>query len=798
MRRSRRRPLLSVSILLVLALSLGAAGATTSLVHAVLLNELPFPAGDRVAAINETLGDRIRNVSYRSLTYWRERQSAFEEIAAVNLLAEFEIESGEYPERASGAAVTCEYFRVLGARPVRGGGLLPEDCGAGGRDVVVLSHGLWQRRFGGSESIIGQTVRVNGQLREVAGVMPPLPRVELLGWSELWTPIRFDRQPELREPRTRRLAVIGKLKPGVTAAGAERELAALQRDLARDFPESHADCGAMVRPARVMIAGAARTSLLFLWGAVVCVFLMAAVGIGSLLLADGVKREREFGLRAALGAGRGRLARQLLSECLVLAVIGAALAAPLAAWTLHTLRDAAGVPVPRLAELSWLNWPFLISLAAGAGVTALLGTLPVLLFAKADPQTCMRTTTRGTTGNRGKQRAMAVLVAAKIALATVLVHGFGLMLASLQKIERVPAGFEVDGLAFLDYHLPPARYGNYERKAAFLQRATEALRETPGIAAVGVTASVLPLGGPQAGWMVFPEGHPEPEPGNEEFSHTKNVTGAYFEAMGIPIVRGRAFSGAEDWTPRRVVVVNETLAKKFWPGADAVGKRVKPNRNAEWEEIVGVAGDTRQSGLRDDPLPEVYRPYSQYAEYPELGRHVTFAIRTWTVPETMLPALQAALRGVDPALPPPEFRLARQLLDDGRSRETLLARLLAVFGGLGILIAVVGIAGVTGLMVAERRREIGVRMALGATPGSVVASVIRYGGVLMVAGVAAGLVIGLLAARGLEGFFYGVEAGNPWMLAATTVTLGLAALLACIAPALAAVRVDPARALQAE
>jgi predicted permease len=796
-RRCIRKPVLSLPVSLVLAVSLGAVGASTALVHTVLLNELPFPAGDRLVSAYETLGERLRNVSYRSYARWRERQTSFEELAAMDLLTDFLLEEGERPERVNGILVTCTYFEVLGVRPLRGRGLLAEDCNPDAPNVAVLSQALWQRRFGGDPSIVGRTIRISGKSYEVAGVMPDLPQLEILGWSEMWAPLRIDARSPWRDPRTRRWSVVARLKAGATPESAEKELAALQAQLAEEFPDSHADCGARVRAAKETVAGTSRNGLLLLWGAVACVFLMSTVGIASILLADGARREREFGVRVALGASRSQIARQLFAECSVLAVLGGLAAVPLAAWTLAALRSSGGVPLPRLAELHWWNGPFLATLSAGVGLTAVVGALPVWLSAKADPRSCLQGTNRTTSGP-GKQRSLAILVTAEIALATMLVHGFGLMLMSLKKLEQTPAGFETENLVFLEITLPAARYNSFERKAAFLQQSLRAIEESPAVAHAGVTASVLPLGGPQPAWTVFAEGHPLPEPGKEEISHIKNVSSGYFRAMGIPILRGRAFRPEEDWDLRRVVVVNQALARRFWPNQDAVGKRIKPNPNAEWEEIVGVARDVRQTSLREDPRPEVYRPYSQFKEYPAMGGHVTFVVRAKESPQAVVRVIESLLHSLDPALPKPEVQLGRQLVEDGKLRELLLTRLLAALGGLGLLIAILGIAGVTALMVAERRREIGVRMALGASPGAVAAQVLRFAGTLVAGGLAGGLAAGFAAARTLEGVFYGVSPSHPGMLALTVAALLAAAVLACLGPAISAVRTEPAEALRTE
>jgi predicted permease len=792
-----RKPALSVPVSLALALSLGAVSVTTALIHTVVLNELPFPAGDRLVSAYETLGEELQNVSYRSYVRWMERQTSFEELAAVDLFTEFQLEEGERPERVGGALVSCAYFDVLGVQPVLGRGLSEEDCQPGAPNVTVLSHALWQRRFGGDPSVVGRAIRISNKSYEVAGVMPDLPELEILGWSELWTPLRVHDRAVREHARTRRWSVLARLKAGATPESAHKELVALQAQLAEEFPDSHANRSARVRAAKETVAETSRNGLLLLWGAVGCIFLMTTVGIASILVADGARREREFGVRVALGASRAQIARQLFAECSVLAVLGGLAAVPLAAWTLAALRASGDVPLPRLEELRWWSGSFLAALTAGAGLTVLLGALPVWLSARADPRSCLQSTNRTTSG-LGKQRSLAILVTAEIALATMLVHGFALMLMSLKKIEQAPTGFQAEGLVSLKLNLPAARYNNYERKVAFLQQSLRAIEEAPGVAYAGVTASSLPLGGPQPAWTVFAEGHPLPELGKEVISHMKTVSSGYFQAMGIPILRGRTFRPEEDWELRRVVIVNETLARLFWPNEEAVGKRIKPNLDAEWEEIVGVARDVRQGSLREDPRPEVYRPYSQFKEYPTLGGRITFVVRTKSSPQAVIGVLEPLIHSLDPGLPKPEIRLGRQLVDDGKRREVLLTRLLAALGGLGLLIASLGIAGVTALMVAERRREIGVRMALGATPSAVALQVLRFGGALAAAGLGAGLAIGFAAVRLLEGVFYEISPTHPGMLTLTVAVLAAAAGLACVGPTISAVRTEPAEALRIE
>ncbi len=807
-RQLRSAPAFAALAILTLALGVGATATIFGAVHAVVLQPLPFPHPERIVRVWETRRGEARptlsrgDVSTGNFTELAREARSFESLAisqgtSVNLAA------GAVPERVRGARVSAGWFEVFGLRAELGRTFGPEEDRPGGDDVVVLSHRLWSTRFGADPAIVGRSIRMNGHPHTVVGVMPAA--FDRAGDPHaLWVPIALTAaQRHLYDEHM--YQVVGRLAPGVSLAQAQSEADAAARHLREIAPDDDRGRGFELHPYARDLVGSYRFRLLLLLGAVGLVLLIASVNVANLLLARGTSRGREMAVRASLGARRVRLVRQLLTEGLVLALAGGAAGLALAWGGLRLVIAFAPDDVPRLDQAGLDGAVLAVALGAGVACSLLAGLLPALRASAAELGEALGEGGRGTVGCRRAGSLRGVLVAAEVALSLVLLAGAGLLIRSALALGRVEPGFPADSLLTARITLPASAYpGDGDATRAFeeLARAVEGL---PGARAAGV-ASAIPMGGSGPSNGLLPEGRPLDR---SEMIDTdlRLVSPGYFRALGLPLLQGRTFTARDDRRAPGVMVVNRTFAEEAWPGEDPVGKRVAccvdeddPNL---WKQVVGVVGDTRADGLGRPAPPEFYLPLDQAPPrvWVWLRRSMYVAVRAApgrADARGLANDLRRAVRGFDPDLPVYDVATMDQRLAGSLARNRFQTLLLAGLGGIGLLLAVAGIYGVVAYFVSRRTREIGVRIALGASAGRVLGMALAQALRPVALGLVAGVAGALAATRLLAGFLYGVAPGDPATLAATALGLGLVGALAGYLPARRALAIDPREALAGE
>jgi putative ABC transport system permease protein len=804
LRQLARNPGFTAVAGLTLALGIGANTAIFSAVKTVLLMPLPFRDQASLVWIweRDLRTDDPRNpVSPLSFAAFRDETQVFEGIGS-SRDAMYTLTGEGEPETLIAYRFSHDFFQVLGMPPLLGRTFLPEEDRPGAAPVVVLSHALWTRRFAADPGIVGRSITLDGQGYTVVGVMPKgfaHPRL-----TELWTPLALT--PELAAAPDRRfLRLVARLKPGTSIAQAQAAVGGVAARLSARYPDSHGNWGAVVNPIESRYTGDVKPALLVLLGAVGFVLLIACANVANLLLARGAGRMREIAVRAALGASRGRVVRQLLSESLALALFGGALGTLFAQWGLSALlglfpRSIFNVAIPRLDEIRLdagvLAFTLLVSLATGL----LFGLLPALQVSRVRLGEALQHATRGAGGVPPGQRLRSALVVAEVALAVVLVAGGALMLKGFLRLQGSSLGFDPKGLMTARVLLPEYRYGDPTKRLAFLEQSVARISALTGVEAVGVTP-FLPLSGWSSGRTFRIEGQTPPAPGQEPEAELRVVNEDYFRAMRIPLVRGRAFAESDREGATRVALVNETMARRFFAGEDPLGRRVflqfrgddPPEDPRHWREIVGVVADVRHYGLTQPAVPEIYLAWRQ--DPVEL---IGFAVRTAADPMSLVKGVRDAVWAVDKDQPVTMAMSYEQLASDSITLQRASARLVSFFAGVALLLAALGIYGVMAYAVARRTHEIGVRMAMGARERDVIGLVLGQGLRLAGIGVVLGLAASLALTRVLGSLLHGVSTSDPASFAGVLVLVAAAALLACYLPARRATRVDPMVALRCE
>ena len=784
---------------ITLGLGIGANTAIFSVVNGVLLRPLPYHEPERLAVAREVYGDGLRgSVAGPNFTDWRDRNRSFEQLSAfrVRLLT---VSGDGDPEEVVGTQVTSDFFRMLGVPLAAGRAFSPEEEEGEAR-AVVLGDGFWRTRYAADPGIVGRTVRLNARPYTVVGIAPP--GFNYPGRSQVWLPAELE-VGRAADRDSHSFGVVGRLKPGVTLEAAQADLAAIMADLAREFPQSNSGRGVELTPMVTDTLGAVRPALLLVAGAVTLVLLIACANIANLFLARASGRHRELAVRAALGAGRWRIARQLLAEALVLAVLGGAVGVLLAIWGVDALLALRPRGIPRLDEIgidvATLIFTLVISLLVGIG----FGLAPALALSRRDPADWLRGEGRGTSEGPSRLRLRHALVVVQVSLALVLLVGASLLVVTVRRLTAIDPGFDPERTLVFDLPALSSRYPEQPRHAAFVDRVLESVAAIPGADAVGAVF-YLPLGSSDvSGDFVF-EGAPAPRPGRETYAGYRMVSGDFFGALGVAIRRGRPLGADDRAGAPRVAVVNETFVRRFVGAGEPLGRRITFGDGSEdvaWMEIVGVAADVRTLGLTTDPPPEIYVPFEQISAdlWTVLtGSSLSVAVRSSGQPERLAPAARAAVREVDPEQVVSNLRPAGELVSGAIARQRFSMLLLLAFGGLALVLAGVGVYGVLAYTVSQRTRELGIRVALGAHAGAVRALVLRQGlGVALV-----GLVLGLIGALGLSRLLsvvlYDVSPTDPLALAAAVGILGGVAAIACLIPAVRATRVNPVEALRSE
>jgi putative ABC transport system permease protein len=786
---------------LTLALGIGANTAIFSVVNELLLRPMPYGDAGRIVMLWEVgpEGRHQNTTSRANFRAWRAESTAFEGMAAfsdqrLNLTGEGN------PEELPAQLATPELFQVLGVEPILGRGMTEEDARPGAPRVAVLSYGLWQRRFGSDRQIVGKHIMLNGVPCTVIGVMPAGFQWHIRGRSgtgraaEIWTIL--DMPTDEASARGRFLSVVARLKPGVTLEQAGAELKTIETRLGQDVPQYNRGYGAEVIPVREQLVGNVRPALWVLLGAVGFVLLIACANVANLLLARAAAREKEIALRAALGAGRLRLVRQLLTESLLLALLGSILGLVFASWGIPALVAISPRELVNLQgvgiNLTVLAWTLTVSLVTGI----IFGLAPSLAATRLNLNDALKEGGKGAEGQgSGSRRLRNILVVAEVALALVLLAGAGLLVRSFTRLQKIDTGFNTDNVLTMVLRLPAVKYKEDPQIVTFFRQATERIRALPGVRSVG-TVNHLPLYGGLGSATGFTiEGRPMPPPGQEPSTNVRVSDSAYFNVMGIPLLRGRNFTDAENNEVRHVVIISESMARQHFAGEDPLGKRIDVNMfdKPTPTEIIGVVGDVRYDSLTDVAEPTVYFPH------PELTySFMTLVIRTSGDPSEMAPAVRREISALDPEQPVSDVRTMSQVMADTLSRARFNTLLLGLFAGLATLLAAVGIFGVMNYSVTQRTREIGLRMALGAQPGRVMRLVLRQGLTLTLIGIGLGLIGSLALTRLMSSLLFGVDATDPVTFTAMVLFLAVVSLIACYIPARRASRVDPMIALRYE
>ncbi|HVH56929.1 MAG TPA: ABC transporter permease [Vicinamibacterales bacterium] len=784
LRAMRRAPGLTAVVLLTTALGVGANTTIFAVVYAALLRPLPYPRADRLVMATDQ--------SPANILEWQRQSRSFEAMAALRT-GPVDVTGLDQPVRVEGAVVTGEFFNVMGVPPALGRSLAPTDDGRGAK-VAVIADAFWRQRLGGSPDVIGATILLNGQPHTVIGVMPPgfkFPE-EIMVWvAPRYSMPTHPLQPE-QDPAqlhgSHYLGLYARLKPDVTRAAAQAEQQAIFEQLRKQHPNEVAadEVNVPLVPLREWLIGDVRPALLLLLGAVGLVLLIACANIANLLLARAAVRRQEITIRTALGASRGRISRQMITESVVLAVAGGASGALCAAWLLPALVALspydvqslqAGVTVPVLA--------FALALSILTGV--LFGCVPALQVSR-DQVGSIHLRSRSSDPPGGR-RIRRTLIVGEIALSVALLAGAGLMIRSFVELRGVSPGFHAAGLEKMRVDLPNDRYDSPERQSAFFDQLLANVSALPGVQRAAAAAR-LPFAGGNSTRSIMLD---TPDARSDAWGGIRVISASYFEVMGIAIHRGRAFSEADRARTVPVAIVNETMARLYWPGADALGHRFQVGKDGRWLEIVGVAADIKHSSLRDAPAPEFYQPYRQA---PWSFMHVI--VRSSLGVDALGRELSGELRRIDPLLPSTKVESLEGLLAGSVSFDRFEMLALTMFAGTALCLAAVGLYGVMSFVVSYRAREIGVRIALGASASEIQRLVLGEGAALTAAGLAAGLLLAVASTNLLRAWLFGVSPLDPWTFALVVIVLATVSLAASWIPARRAIRTDPVVALRAE
>jgi len=788
-----RRPGFATVVILTLALGIGANTAIFTLIDGVLLRPLPYEQPERLVRIwgrNDFFGSEQTNINYLDLLDWR-ASTALPDIAAVNV-SDITLHGEGDPQQIVHGLGTANLFDVLGVEPILGRTFAPGEDQPGNHRVVVLSYAFWSSTFGADPGVIGDEIRLGGDSFTIIGVLPADFRNPTLFVAEsqplLWRPVPYDVNDMGRGGHF--LRAIGRLAPGATVEQAQQELDAITTRLAETYPDTNNGWFTALQPLRDSIVGDVRPTLLLLMGAVGILVLIACTNVANLLLARGLARRRELAVRAALGAGRTRLVRQLITESLLLAAAGGALglaaATSLMRWLLAG--SAAQLAPEGLGiDLRVLGFAVLLSLATGIA----FGALPSLRATRLAEASSAGSDRSG--GDRRQQRWRDGLVVAEVALSMVLLVGAGLVAKSYWLLHRVDPGLDPAGLLTLRVTLPDSTYPEFADRGAFFARLDESLQGLPGVRDFGAI-SILPFGGGYSCDSFGLEDRPAPAPGEEPCAEIRFTRGDYFAAMGIDLLDGRTFTASDDAQAPAVIVVNRTFADTWWPQGDALGKRFKyGSRDAEgpWRTIVGVVDDVHHFGLAEAPPAEVYFPHPQYP-----SRGLTYALRVDGDAAGIVGAVRSRVSEIDPELPVHDVATMEQLIAGSLAAERLRSLLLATFAATAVLLAIVGLYSVLATAVSQRHQEFGVRVALGARAGDVLGLVMRRGLLLTAAGILIGLLGALALTGGMRSLLFEVSPSDPATFGAVALLLLAIAALACWVPARRATRVDPVLALR--
>ena len=788
-------------VILALALGIGAITAVFSVVNAVLLRPLPYPQPDHIVSIAGRftgigIPDDRNRLSPPEFMDLRRLASAFSDISVV-LAASYSIRIGEIPERIGGAAVSANYFRLMGISPEQGRAFIPEEEQTGRDEVVILGHGLWQRRFGANRNAVGKTIGINGRTYTIIGVMPA--GFDYPFQSEMWTPLAFTNAqlgPGFRGNHG--LIGLARIKPELSFAQALSDADRVTRQIiesAPDYPYEDFNFKVLIRPILEDLVGEIRPAMGMLMGAVALVLLIACANAANLFMVRASAREREIGIRIALGARRGRLIRQLLTESTVLAVIGAAVGVLLAQAGIQAIAAIGGPAFPRLAQAQ-IDWGTLLFTTAVALVTGLFfGIVPALQASQAVTHEVLKEGGRSLTTGAGHQRLRRLFVIAEVALSLALLIGAGLLIRSFMRLQDVDAGFEAEGILTMRVGLAPARYGKPELVRTFYRSLAERVSRIPGIESFGAVNG-LPLSGQGgSGTTTVDTTAVAPENASPE-ADWRVVLPGYFQTMKTPLMAGRFFDERDNESGAPVAIIDETMAKTYWPGENAIGKKLKRGGMASknpWMTVVGVVGHIRYESLERPSRVQLYWPHAQNP-----AGSMSLVLRSRAASAAAAESVRRTVMALDTEQPVYAVLPLESLLADSMMRRRIVMVLLAVFAGAALTLAALGVYGVMSYWVSQRAHEIGIRMALGASRRHILHLVLGQSLRILIIGVVLGLAGALALSRVMTGLLFGVGATDPWTYSALGFALLSVGLVASLVPALRAMLINPIRTLRQE
>ncbi len=797
LRMLARNPGFTAVAILTLALGIGANTAIFSVVNAVLLRALPYKNAQQLVTIWETEpsapGETFPDTG-PDFKDWQKQNKVFQGMAAGTVDSATLTGSGE-PLKLSGFAVSTNVFTVLGVEPFRGRAFAADESQPGHNHVVILGYGLWQRAFGGDPGVVGRKITLNGEAYDVIGIMPRSLRFPQI-WGrnpEYWVPINLE-QPAWKQNRGNHwMWVMARMKPGVTLAQARADMETVSSRLAHQYPDTNTGVIAKVSSMRHQLTGRIRPALMVLFAAVGFLLLIACVNVVNLLLARAIARQREIAVRLAVGSGRWRLVRQLLTESVLLFVIagGAGLAVGWGALRVLIHAAPAGY-IPNVAHVELNSTVFLFTFFVAFLAGAMGGLIPALQSSRTDLHEALKEGGRALSSPH--HRARSLLTTGEVALALVMLIGSGLAIRSLVRLLGVHAGFDADHVLTLRLSLPQTSYSKDAQVVAFYQQLLDRVRALPGVVSASA-GSELPLQGGSSG-TIYVEGQPIPKNmWSGPLVENCRVTPGFFHTLQIPLLKGRDFTGADTDKSPRVAVINATMARHFWPNEDPLGKHFSRGyqKNPKWITVVGVAGDVREFGLERPAIPEAYFPESQ-----DTLPGMALVIRTATPTLSLVSAVSGAVRNLDKDLPIYGVRELEQVVSESSAQQRFVALLLTLLAGVALVLAAIGIYGIVAYSVAARQHEIGIRMALGAERRDVLRLVIGQGLKLALIGVGVGIAGALALTRFLASLLYGVKPTDPLTFIAVSLILTAVALLACYIPARRATKVDPIEALRYE
>lgn len=802
-----KNPVVTLVAVLTLALGIGANTAIFSVLNAVVLRPLPYAEPDRLVMVWETLaGNDRRSAAPGNFNDWRDQNRSFSEMAAT-FYGNFNLTNEGEPERVNGSTITSNLMSTLGVSPQLGRTFHADDDQHQDQRLVILSDGLWRRRFGADGSIVGKNITIDETAYTVVGVMAPNFSYPVK--SELWVLgkdrnavsmsliSQFPTNDWAHERDAHFISVVARLKPGVTLAQAQSDMAGIASRLERDFPKTNSGLGSNVISLHTQIVGNVKTLLAVLLGAVALVLIIACTNVASLLLARATKRDREFAIRRAVGAGRWRLVRQLLTESVVLSLAGGLAGLALAIWTVNLFIKLSPGDIPRLNEASvdlrLLCFAFAVSFLTGIA----FGLWPAWHATGGSLNQSLKEA--GSKSSEGKQRRRSrnVLIITELALAQVMLVGAGLLIMSYVRVSQIDPGFRSENVLSAKIAPAASKYPDTRSRIQFYSQVIEKLQTLPGVTSVGMVMN-LPLSGASMNRGFTVEGRPEPKPDENISMDYQVVSRDYFSTLNIPLLRGRSFTAADTDNSTRVIVINDAMARRFWPNEDPVGKRMaigESSKDTSWRTIIGVVGNVRHASLTEEPVPTAFIDYRQDLEsWPRMA----FVLKTSAEPASLSSAVRTSLVSIDPRQPVYAVEPMDKLLSTDVAPRRFVLLLVGSLAFVALALAAVGIYSIISFSVSERTREIGIRMALGANRGDVLKMVLGQGMTVALVGIVVGLALALTLTRLLTTLLFSVSATDPATFVMVGVVLMAIALLACYLPARRATRVDPLVALKDE